>query len=138
MLRLSRRVEYALLALYHLARHPGIATAREIACAYNLSSEFLAKVLQQLSRARLIRAHHGVHGGYSLLQPPEMITLSMVIDAVEGEWGGLVECRGDEHRCHIFPQCTIRHPLAVLEHRLHDLLASTTLAELVGYSRVEL
>jgi len=41
MLRISRRVEYALLALRHLAQQPGVVSAREIAQAYNLSAELL-------------------------------------------------------------------------------------------------
>jgi len=137
MLRLSRRVEYALLALQYLARHRGIASAREIAQAHSLSEEFLAKVLQQLARAGIVSAHHGVHGGYILLQHPQRLTIGAVIDAVENPWSGLVECRIAEHNCALFSHCTIRHPIAVLEHQLRRVLDSMTIAELVEYAQVE-
>ncbi|MCS6965713.1 MAG: Rrf2 family transcriptional regulator [Candidatus Kapabacteria bacterium] len=137
MLRLSRRVEYALLALQYLARHRSIASVREIAQAYQLSSEFLAKVLQQLVRAQIVSAHHGVHGGYILLQHPQILTVADIVDAVENPWAGLVDCRLGEDQCSLFPRCTIRHPLAVLEHRLRGILNSMTLAELVEYTEAE-
>jgi Rrf2 family protein len=137
MLRLSRRVEYALLALQYLARRRGTASVREIAQVYGLSAEFLAKVLQQLCRAGILSAQHGVHGGYMLLQHPTMVTIGSVIDAVESPWAGLVECRSDARQCSLFEHCTIRHPLAVLEHRLRSVLESMTVAELVEHAETE-
>lgn len=138
MLRLSRRVEYALLALQYLARHSGKAiSVREIAQTYGLSSEFLAKVLQQLARAGIVSSHHGIHGGYLLVHHPRTLSLGAIIDAVETPWAGLVECRTGQERCALFPQCTIRHPLTVLEQRFRSLLDSTTLAELVEHPEVQ-
>ncbi|GBD07106.1 HTH-type transcriptional regulator CymR [bacterium HR21] len=138
MLRLSRRVEYALLALQYLARHHGKAVSvREIAQAYGLSGEFLAKVLQQLARSGIVGSHHGVYGGYFLMHHPRALTLGAIIDAVEAPWTGLVECRTGEERCALFLHCTIRHPLTVLEQRFRSILDSTTLAELVEHPAVQ-
>lgn len=137
MLRLSRRVEYALLALQYLARRGSTASVREIAQAYCLSPEFLAKVLQQLARAGIVRAQHGLYGGYALRQPPHHLTLATIISAVENLWAGLVECRTSQERCALFQYCTIRHPLSVLENRVRAILESTTLAELVEPTHVQ-
>jgi len=131
MLRISKRVEYALLALRHLAQQPGVASAREIARAYNLSVELLGKVLQSLARAGLLYAQHGVQGGYALLQHPKMITLRAVVEAVEPGWRGLVDCSAADELCYVYERCTIRQPLALLERRLQELLDSMTIAELL-------
>ncbi len=138
MLRLSRRVEYALLALQHLARCPGQAVSvRQIARAHGLSEEFVAKVLQRLARAGIVRSHHGVRGGYVLVQSPSALTIGTVIDAVESPWTGLVECRIGKDRCTLVPYCTIRRPLAVLEQRFRSVLDSMTIAELVEHPEIQ-
>ena len=56
MLRLSKKSDYALIAMKHLAMRPdggASASAREIAESYDIPLELLAKVLQRLVRARL-------------------------------------------------------------------------------------
>ncbi len=131
MLRISKRVEYALLALRHLAQQPGVVSAREIAQAYNLSAELLGKVLQSLARTGLLYVQHGVQGGYALLQHPKMITLRAVVEAVEPGWRGLVDCSAPDELCYVYERCTIRQPLALLERRLQELLDSMTIAELL-------
>ena len=61
MLRLSKKADYALMAMRHLAAsEPGSSSsAREIAESYAIPSELLAKVLQRLVRARLLRLGAG-------------------------------------------------------------------------------
>ena len=56
MLRLSKKADYALLAMRHLAAHAerGAVSARELAESYDLPPELLAKVLQKLVRGRLL------------------------------------------------------------------------------------
>ena len=68
MVRLSKKVEYGLIAMRHIATRRGgdLVTAKEIAGTYKIPYELLAKVLQRLSKAGLILSVHGVHGGYSL------------------------------------------------------------------------
>ena len=65
MLRLSKKADYALMAMKHLAlRHEAGASssAREIAEAYEIPLELLAKVLQRLVRARLLHLGSGDAG----------------------------------------------------------------------------
>ena len=56
MLRLSKKADYALIAMAHLALKPGSASAREIAENYEIPTELMAKVLQRLARRRF-RTH---------------------------------------------------------------------------------
>ena len=68
MLRLSKKADYALMAMKHLAIRPDAASAsaREIAEQYDIPIELMAKVLQRLARRGLLTSHQGTRGGYRL------------------------------------------------------------------------
>ena len=72
MVRLSKKVEYGLIAIRHIATKSfgEIVTAKEIADSYKIPYELLAKVLQKLTKSGLIISHQGVHGGYELAMKP--------------------------------------------------------------------
>ena len=53
MLKLTKKADYGLIAMKHLAAHPDLtsASAKEIADQYGIPLPILAKVLQKLVRA---------------------------------------------------------------------------------------
>ncbi len=71
MLRLSKKADYALIAMRHLAATAdrSAVSARELAETYDIPAELLAKVLQKLVHARLLESHQGTRGGYVLGRP---------------------------------------------------------------------
>ena len=71
MLRLSKKTDYALMAMKHLASDPRCraASAREIAEEYDIPVELMGKVLTRLVRSGLLTSHQGINGGYTLAQP---------------------------------------------------------------------
>jgi Rrf2 family protein len=84
--KLTRRSEYALLALIHLARAKGegyVAVAA-MAEAQGLPPKFLEQLLMALKRARLVKSRKGPHGGYRLARPAEKISLAEVIRLLDG------------------------------------------------------
>ena len=85
-MKLTRRSEYALLALIHLARAKGegyVAVAA-MAEAQDLPAKFLEQLLLVLKRARLVKSQKGPHGGYRLARPAEKIPLAEVIRLLDG------------------------------------------------------
>jgi Rrf2 family cysteine metabolism transcriptional repressor len=85
-MKLTRRSEYALLALIHLARAKGegyVAVAA-MAEAQGLPAKFLEQLLMALKRARLVQSQKGPHGGYRLARPAEKISLAEVIRLLDG------------------------------------------------------
>ena len=86
MLRLSKKAEYALMALKDLASRPEAeaASAREIAERYGIPIELMAKVLQRLVRQDLLASHHGTRGGYQLSRSARLISVADVIEAIDG------------------------------------------------------
>jgi Rrf2 family protein len=134
MLRLSKRVEYGLIALRHFAsiRDGNVCTAKEISQKYSIPHELLAKVLQKLAQARIIQSYQGVRGGYVLVQEPGAIKISDVIHAIEHEKPMLAECYADgPESCVIFDDCTIRRPLGKIQKNINNFFHTMTIAEII-------
>ena len=79
MLRLSKKADYALMAVRHLAlrQDAGAASAREIAEQYCIPVELMAKVLQRLARQGIVTSQQGTRGGYSLARSARVISVAM-------------------------------------------------------------
>ena len=131
MLRLSKKADYALLALRHMAAPSSRETvsARELAESYDLPPELLAKVLQQLVRAGLLLSQQGIRGGYGLAKPAAEITVVDVVEAIDGPLM-VTACSESDHSCDQYTKCNIRDPLWKLKDRIVSALAATTVAEL--------
>ncbi len=131
MLRLSKKADYALLAMRYLAAHAdrGAVSARELAEAYDIPSELLAKVLQKLVRARLLASHQGIRGGYGLGRSADRISVAEVIEAVDGPLT-VTACSEVDRSCDQYAKCSIRDPLWRIKDRIVSALTATSVAEL--------
>ncbi len=134
MLQLSKKVEYGLIALRHMAMKPmgHVFTAKELANEYDLPYELLAKVLQRLARVGVIRSLQGVKGGYALAKRPEELSVAAVIRAIEDSRPMVAECYSDgADSCYLFDACTIRRPLGKLQRNLNVLFDKMTVQEII-------
>jgi Rrf2 family protein len=104
-------------------------SARELAEAYDIPSELLAKVLQKLVRSRLLASHQGIRGGYGLGRPAGSISVADVIQAVDGPLT-VTACSEADHSCDQYLKCNIRDPLWKIKDRIVSALAATSVAEL--------
>ncbi len=139
MLSLSKRADYALLALSHLAvtqaTDPNrLVNTREIAEQYEIPGELLAKLLQTLARNGIVASHPGPTGGYKLLRAPKAVSIAEVLSAIDGPLSILPCSNGQGDSCKQFSHCTIRDPLAEIERRVKSLLDEMTLADVSGVS----
>jgi Rrf2 family protein len=84
--KLSKRGEYGIRALCHLAeRHgAGLVHIRAIAAEEEIPSKFLESILLQLKRAGFVTSRRGNEGGYALARAPETIALGQVIRVLDG------------------------------------------------------
>ncbi len=81
---ISQTAEYALRAMVYLAQYPGSShTNQQIARVTRVPLGYLAKVLQNLSRAGLITSRRGLGGGFALAKPAEEISIYEVVQAVD-------------------------------------------------------
>jgi len=132
MLRLSKKADYALIAMKHLALRGdegASSSAREIAEQYDIPIELMAKVLQRLVRSGLLASHQGTRGGYELGRAPDSISVADVIQAIDGPLQ-VTACSTDDEQCDQFAKCNVRDPLWRIKERILDALRSSTLADL--------
>ena len=135
MLRLSKKADYALMAMKHLAvcADQRSSSAREIAEQYNIPVELMAKVLQRLVRRGLLVSHQGTRGGYQLARVATEISAADVIQAIEGPVT-VTACSTDEGQCDQFLKCNVRDPLFKVRERILAALGECTIAELASDS----
>jgi Rrf2 family protein len=133
MLRLSKKADYALMAMKHLAQHTSSSStsAREIAEQYDIPIELMAKVLQRLVRIGLLASTQGTRGGYTLGRPPEAISVADVIEAIDGPFS-VTACSTENNDCEQFSKCSIRDPLWRIRERIAAALGTVTIAEIAA------
>lgn len=131
MLRLSRKADYALIAMRHLAMQgPGRAVSTaDIAGQYGISVALMAKILQKLAKQGLVVAHHGSGGGYALARDPRTITALEVIHAIEGPIA-ITSCRTQRGDCELKSNCTVRAPLERLNDSIVEALSRVTVLQM--------
>ena len=134
MLKLSKKVDYGLIAIGHIAYREAdrVVTARHIAGEYNIPQELLAKILQRLAKKGLITSQNGPKGGYVLARDPHEITVGDVIKAIEGPID-LVDCSvGDD--CPQMDKCTVRTPIRGIQRSITQMFDNLHLDEFVRMS----
>ncbi len=134
MLRLSKKADYALMAMKHLALRGDqeSSSAREIAGLYDIPIELLAKVLQRLVRGGLLASQQGTRGGYQLARMPAMISVADVIQAIDGPVAVTACSSSDDGSCEQYSKCNVRDPLWKVRERILAALGDCTIAELAA------
>jgi FeS assembly SUF system regulator len=137
MLKLSKKADYALIAVRHLATHCGDVSsqsASDIAEMYGISAPLLAKVLQRLAKHSLVKARHGSSGGYQLARPAKDISALDVINAVDGPVV-ITSCVTNHGACDQSSTCTVREPLRRVNESIAQVLRSVTISQMAEDSR---
>ena len=96
-MKLNRSTGYGLLAVAYIAQNKdqGLILSQDVSKKYNISLEYLLKIMQQLVRARILQSKRGPRGGFSMARPATKITMLDVVEAVEGTFDislGFEEC----------------------------------------------
>ena len=133
MLRLSKKADYALIAMKHLALRGtrGSSSAREIAEHYDIPIELMAKVLQRLVQRGLLVSHQGTRGGYQLSRVPRQISVAEVVQAIDGPVT-VTACSTEDGQCEQYSKCNVRDPLWRVRERILAALGDCTIAELAS------
>jgi Rrf2 family iron-sulfur cluster assembly transcriptional regulator len=85
---LSNSCRYGIRAVIYLASQPlsgGKTGIRKISGDLNLPMPFLAKILQQLAKQKILSSTKGPHGGFSLLKDPRLISLLDIVNSIDGK-----------------------------------------------------
>jgi len=144
MLSLTKKTDYALIAICHLAERNGaVVSAREIAAAYTLPTALVMNVLKTLHHKGVLTSRRGTKGGYSLAVDLADISLLELIECLEGPVH-LTQCTTTEGcadspgPCRIAEKCPIRGPITALHDAVLGFLKDMKLADIVktnGHAR---
>jgi Rrf2 family protein len=142
MLRLTKKADYGLMALKYLAEQATLTpasparSAKDIAEAYHIPPQLLAKILQTLARAGLLVSHAGSTGGYALSRPSVDITAFEVIRAIDGPLF-ITSCITIHGTCDLAGHCTIKEPLRKVNDSIKDLLNGIHISDLAEMAEVD-
>jgi Rrf2 family protein len=134
MLKLTKKADYGLMALKYLAEHPEMPalSAKDVADAYGIPAQLLAKILQSLTKSGLLRSHAGMNGGYALARDARGISAYEVILAIDGPFF-ITSCTKGAKNCDLTPSCTIKEPLARVNDTIAGVLKSISIQDLAEY-----
>ena len=129
MLKLTKKADYGLISLKHLAIKHGSASAKEISDTYDIPLPLLSKVLQKLAKSGFLQSEHGTNGGYRLRMHPSKITTLAVIRAIDGPVF-LTSCFTEHSACGQSEHCNVREPLRKLHDGIQQLLSDLTILDM--------
>src|SRR5712671_4900546 len=131
MLKLTKKADYGLMAMKHLAEHAerGACSAKDVADSYHIPQEALAKILQRLVKAGLLHSQHGTNGGYTLARDPGMISAFEVIRAIDGPLF-ITSCVTVRGECDQTDRCTIREPLRKVNESIEQVLKNIRISQM--------
>ena len=135
MLKLTKKADYGLMAMKHLAEHAhnGACSAKDVAESYGIPPEVLAKILQRLTKAGLLQSQHGINGGYTLARAANEISAYEVIRAIDGPLF-ITSCITVRGECDQTQRCTIREPLRKVNRSIEEVLKKIKIAEMTEAS----
>jgi Rrf2 family protein len=131
VLKLTKKADYGLIALKHLAVNAsqGVASAKEIAECYHIPLPLLAKVLQKLNKSGLLKSEQGTNGGYRLGRDARQISTLDAIRTIDGPII-LTHCFTDHGGCNQSDTCTVREPLRKVHEGILHLLGGISIWDL--------
>src|SRR5438445_1061261 len=123
MLKLTKKADYALMAMKHLAEKAdqGAHSAKDVADSYGIPPEALAKILQRLAKAGLLHSQHGINGGYTLSRAAHTISAFEVIEAIDGPLF-ITSCVTVRGECGQTDRCNVREPLRKVNESIEAVL----------------
>jgi Rrf2 family protein len=139
-MRISKRCEYALRAVFELAFRNASQPVRisEIAGAQNIPSRFLEVILNEMKHAGFVESRRGKAGGYLLARPADEITVGEVMESMSGPLLGIDAKRGSSAGERLFAgDYAFTHLWETVDKAVSSLCHSTSFAELVEYEEAE-
>jgi len=127
---LTRASEYALLSLDAILKNENLVGSEQLAKELHISKSFLAKILQNLTRAGILTSHRGAQGGYTLSKDTSEITIYDVINAAEGKKVAVFDCLSQTCPNGTVGTCSISPFLARFQFKIDNYLKNITLKEL--------
>lgn len=130
MLKINKLADYGLVVMGCLAQHQQALNAREVATLTRIAVPTVSKVLKALTKAGLLISSRGMQGGYSLARPAENISLTQMLEVLDGDLA-LTDCAKVLGTCAVERGCGIRHNWQAINNVFLRTLTRITLADML-------
>ncbi|MDH4943599.1 Rrf2 family transcriptional regulator [Sulfurimonas sp. C5] len=130
---ITKASEYAILSLIVLSSAKEPMDSESLSRELAISKSFLAKILQSLAKAEILKSYKGVKGGFALNKDPKEITMLDVLSHVESKAPAVFDCSPSEKDCPSdrANMCSIWPFLNKLQNKIDDFLKELTLADIL-------
>ncbi|HAK58922.1 MAG TPA: Rrf2 family transcriptional regulator [Nitrospiraceae bacterium] len=130
-MQITREGDYGIRSVLYLARQPfkKVSFVNEISEDYKIPRSFLAKILQKLVKAKIVRSYRGVKGGFSLAKHARDISILDVLEAIEGRLS-LNICVTDKKKCVSARYCPIQSVWMNAQAKVADVLKKANFDDL--------
>ena len=129
MLKITKKVEYALIAIKHLSENPKkLSSVSDMSTTYGIPREILAKTMQTLAKENIVESVKGPQGGYRNKNKTSDISLNKFFEVLEGPTA-IMDCYF-ESGCNHLSSCNIKTPINKINDSVRHLFDNITLADI--------
>jgi Rrf2 family protein len=130
-MQVTREVDYGIRSVLYLSRQPfkKVSFVNEISEEYKIPRSFLAKILQKLVKAKIVRSYRGVKGGFSLAKQARDITMLEVLEAIDGKLA-LNICIADKKKCSFSKYCPSQTLWFGVQSKVSEMLKKANFEDL--------
>ncbi|WP_127717268.1 Rrf2 family transcriptional regulator [Halobacteriovorax sp. HLS] len=132
MLKVNKKLEYALMALKFMAdkNSEQLTSAREICDKFKTPFDTTAKVMQTMNSHGILKSVKGIKGGYTLARELSTLSYLELAKVIEGKELGTV-CQTNKGLCELHGDCNIVNPMITLGEKLNYFLSTLSIQELL-------
>lgn len=130
---ITQKNKYAIRAVFELAKRldQGPVKIVDIAAAQKIPVKFLEVILNQLKHGGMVTSKRGFQGGYTLLRPPDRVTVGDIIRQIESpESLHCVSCISRDD-CELKGDCAFLTMWTKAQEAMVDVFDSTTIQDLI-------
>ncbi|MCA9783439.1 MAG: SUF system Fe-S cluster assembly regulator [Calditrichaeota bacterium] len=136
MLRISRQTDYGVFLMTIFGREEvgKLISARDLVARTQLPLPMVSKILKGLARNGILESQRGVHGGYYLSRPADQLSVSEIIEAIDGPIA-ITECVDEETGCRFKSVCPMHSNWSRINMAIASALSDVTLAQMCDWDR---
>lgn len=127
---ITRNTDYALRAICYIAKQDKLVTVAELVRILGIPRPFMRKILQRLSKEKILESYKGQSGGFKLKLFPRRIFIDQVMRIFQGQVG-LNECFLRKNICPNKGKCILRKKIQLIENNMLRQLKQINIATLI-------